>query len=147
MVWSQQTKVQYGSITTYLLTNRLPSSWGTPPFTYISPTPFSNESDFKILRNDWPYGLEPNVTHIVVWSKTPIETDSENGDVTEKSRKVIEAFVDRTFAQRLGKGGNERVLWFKNWVRLQSVRALEHIHILVKDAGNEDLEYWTGEKV
>jgi hypothetical protein len=37
-------------------------------------------------------------------------------------------------------------VWFKNWVQLQSVRALEHIHVLVKDATQADLEFWTGEK-
>jgi len=147
MAWSQQTKAQYGSITSYILTHRLPSSWGIPPFIYISPIPFHNPSDYKILLNDWPYGLESNITHLVVWSKTPIETDCENGDVTEESRRVIEGFVERMFVTRLGKGGEDRVMWFKNWVRLQSVRALEHVHVLVKDARREDLEFWTGKKV
>ena len=63
------------------------------------------------------------------------------GDVTDESRRVIEEFVQRTFVARLGK---DRVVWFKNWVQLQSVRALEHIHIVVKDAKPDDLEFWTG---
>jgi hypothetical protein len=53
--------------------------------------------------------------------------------------------VTRTFVRRLG-GDAQRVVWFKNWVQLQSVRALEHIHVLVKDATQADLEFWTGEK-
>ena len=36
----------------------------------------------------------------------------------------------------------ERVMWFKNWIKLQSVRAVEHVHVLVKDAGEELLNEW-----
>lgn len=140
MAWSADIKKQYGSMTNYLIQHRLP--WGSPPFTYISSVAFEEPSDYKILLNDWPYGLTPDITHIVVWSKTPIETDGTKGDVTDESREIIEEFVERTFAKRLGD--SKRVTWFKNWVSLQSVRALEHIHVLVKDATKEDLEFWTG---
>lgn len=142
MAWSHKINGEYGSMTNYLIQHRLP--WGSPPFSYLSRIPFENTSDFMILLNDWPYGLDPRITHLVVWSKTPIATDQKEGDVTEESRKIIEDFVKRTFAERLGN--RSRVVWFKNWVRLQSVRALEHVHVLVKDASQQDLEFWTGEK-
>lgn len=58
---------------------------------------------------------------------------------------MIEEFVERTFVDRLG-GDRSRVLWFKNWVQLQSVRALEHVHVLVNNASVEDLKFWTGKK-
>ncbi|KAH9219765.1 hypothetical protein DL95DRAFT_358453 [Leptodontidium sp. 2 PMI_412] len=152
MAWTQATKAQYGSMTSYILQHRLPSSWGKPPFTTTSLIPFASPSDYKILLNDWPYGLTDDITHIVVWSKTSIAVDETTGDVTDESRRVIEEFVRRTFGERVaGKGGGkiedemERVVWFKNWVSLQSVRALEHVHVLVKGASKEDLEFWTGE--
>lgn len=81
----------------------------------------------------------------MVWSKTPIPTDPGSGDVTDESRRIIREFVDRTFVKRLGD--DERVVWFKNWVQLQSVRALEHVHVLVRGATKEDLEFWTGKKL
>lgn len=126
-------------MTAYLLKHRLP--WGAPPFSYSSPVPFKDPSDYKILINDWPYGLTPDITHIVVWSKTPIPTDEKTGDLTPQTRKSIEDFVNRTFVDKLG-GDKNRVVWFKNWVALQSVRALEHIHVMVKDADKETLEGW-----
>lgn len=130
-------------MTNYLLQHRLP--WGSPPFTYFSSVPFGDTSDYKILINDWPYGLTADITHIVVWTKTPIATDDDKGDVTDESREVIEEFVQDTFVKRLD-GDKNRVLWFKNWVQLQSVRALEHVHVLVRDATSEDLQFWTEEK-
>ncbi|EKD21305.1 hypothetical protein MBM_00418 [Drepanopeziza brunnea f. sp. 'multigermtubi' MB_m1] len=145
MDWTALIKSQYGSTTNYLLQCRL-SSWGSPPFAYVSPIPFSCPEDFKILRNDWPYGLTTDITHLVVWSKTPIAVDETTGDMSVESRMVIEKFVERMFVHRLGEGGKERVVWFKNWVSLQSVRALEHVHVLVKDAREEDLLFWAGEK-
>ncbi|KAF7956977.1 hypothetical protein EAE96_004299 [Botrytis aclada] len=143
MSWSTTIKAEYGSMMNYILQHRLP--WGPPPFTYISSVPFENPSDYKILLNDWPYGLSKDVTHFVVWSKTPIATDDENGDVTDESRKIIEDFVKRTFADRLE--GTDRVMWFKNWVALQSVRALEHIHVLIRDVQKDDVEFWIKNKV
>jgi hypothetical protein len=143
MAWTAETKAKYGTMTAYLLEHRLP--WGSPPFRYNSAIPFSDSSDYQILLNDWPYGLTKDITHIVVWSKTPIPVDEKTGDVTKESRNIIEEFIVRTFGQRLGS--RERVVWFKNWVQLQSVRALEHVHVLVKDASEADLEFWTGKKV
>lgn len=142
MSWSRDINIEYGSMTKYLIQTKLP--WGPPPFSYISPIPFEDSSDYAILINDWPYAFTPDLTHIVVWSKTPIATDALLGDVTEESRRIIEEFVQRTFAKRLG---DDRVLWFKNWVSLQSVRALEHVHVIVRDAKKEDLEFWTGKKL
>ncbi|CZT07264.1 hypothetical protein WAI453_012970 [Rhynchosporium graminicola] len=146
--WTSATKAEYGSMSAYILQNRLPSSWGQPPFSPISTSPFSSPSDYRILVNDWPYGLADDITHIVVWSKTLIPVDEKTGDVTEESRGIIEEFVKRVFGQRLaeeGGGAIERVVWFKNWVSLQSVRTLEHVHVLVRGASKEDLKFWTGE--
>lgn len=58
--WTRDTKAQYGSMTNYLIKNRLP--WGEPPFTYTSSTPFAEPDDYRILLNDWPYGMTSDVT-------------------------------------------------------------------------------------
>jgi hypothetical protein len=109
-----------------------------------SPIPFENPEDYKILRNDWPYGLTPDIKHIVVWLKTPIPIHPDTGDLTDESRKMINEFVTQMFTQRLRDGPN-RVLWFKNWAALQSVRAVEHVHVLVKDVEEDILMEWIGE--
>ncbi|KAG6321301.1 hypothetical protein E4U22_002078 [Claviceps purpurea] len=146
MSWTANTKAQYGSMTNYLLANRLPPSWGLPPFAPESHIPFDRPSDYRILLNDWPYGLENNIAHLVVWTRTPIPTDDEMGDMTPESRALVAGFVRRCFVDALGENGKERVLWFKNWMALQSVRALEHIHVLVRDVDDDMLERWTGER-
>lgn len=61
---------------------------------------------------------------------------------------MIEEFVERVFIRGLdewdgGGEGRERVLWFKNWVSLQSVRGVDHVHVLVRDAPKQLLERWT----
>ncbi|KAF7536070.1 hypothetical protein G7054_g4826 [Neopestalotiopsis clavispora] len=143
MKWTAETKAEYGSMTQYLLAHRLPKTWGAPPFTPKSNIPFEDPSDYQVLLNDWPYGLTSDITHIVVWSRTPIKTDAQTGDMTPESRSTIQDFVQRFFIDRLGPGGEDRVLWFKNWVALQSVPALEHIHLMVKDVGQDILDEWT----
>ncbi|EFQ25039.1 hypothetical protein CGRA01v4_06653 [Colletotrichum graminicola] len=146
MKWTAETKAEYGSMTQYLLANRLPKSWGPPPFTPKSLIPFEDPSDYRVLANDWPYGLDAGITHLVVWSRTIIATDPDTGDMTPESRHSVQEFIDRYFVDSLGEGGAERVVWFKNWVALQSVRALEHIHVLVRDVDAEAIMKWTEEK-
>ncbi|PTB36428.1 uncharacterized protein TrAFT101_010316 [Trichoderma asperellum] len=146
IAWTAETKAQYGTITEYILQTRLPKAWGVPPFIPESLVPFDAASDYKVLLNDWPYGLTPEITHIVVWSRTPIPTDPETGDLTTESRAQVEDFVKAYFVDTLGAGGEQQVLWFKNWVALQSVRTLEHFHVLVRNVDDDMLERWTGER-
>ncbi|KAL4933302.1 GIG1 family protein [Aspergillus undulatus] len=150
--WTKSIKAEYGNITNYICKNRLhwPIPSSTSPLTFSNPTPFADASDYKILRNDWPYGLAAGITHLVVWSRTPIAVRGEDGVITEESRALIEEFVQRVFVKRLeGPDGVEgpqgRVLWFKNYTALQSVRGLEHIHILLREVPERFLKEWTGE--
>lgn len=133
-------------MTNYLLAHRLPKAWGPPPFTPVSQVPFEDPSDYRVLVNDWPYGLAPGITHLVVWTRTAIATDTDKGDMTPESREWVAAFVKRYFVDRLGPDGEGRVEWFKNWVVLQSVRAVEHIHVLVRDVDPKIIEEWTREQ-
>ncbi|EFX02726.1 hypothetical protein CMQ_2655 [Grosmannia clavigera kw1407] len=150
MKWTADTKAEYGSITNYLIAHRLPKAWGSPPYVPTSTTPFAHPSDYQVLLNDWPYGLTPDVTHMVVWTRTMIPTDSETGDMTPESRARVAGFVKRIFTDQIdavedGGDGDSRVLWFKNWAQLQSVRQLEHVHVLVRNASPELLKAWTAE--
>ncbi|KAF4541488.1 hypothetical protein BFW01_g12762 [Lasiodiplodia theobromae] len=147
--WTSDVRRRFGSITNYLLRERL--RW-TPAvqdevqgiaFACADPTPFAHPDDFLVLRNDWPYGLDPGIVHICVWLKTPLDLKPEDGDLTDRARDQVEDFVTATFRVPLGEGTKgERVLWFKNWAQLQSVRGVDHVHVLIKDAPPELLEGW-----
>jgi hypothetical protein len=122
-----------------------------PLAAFKNPRPFADPEDYKILRNDWPYGLTPGISHLIVWLRTPIPVQSEEGHLTDESRAMIDRFVQKTFVDRLAKDRSfsdpaSHVLWFKNWVGLQSVRALEHVHILVRDVPEDILFEWSGER-
>lgn len=150
LAWSYNIKKQDGGITNFVINERLRwtpiSNTGPPLFEHASQIPFERREDYAVLLNDWPYGFEAGISHILVWSKTPIKTDDTRGDVTEESRRLIEEFVEKFFIRELGERGAERVLWFKNWVSLQSVRGVDHVHVLVKDAPQELLARWTERK-
>jgi hypothetical protein len=110
--------------------------------------PFAKPSNCKILFNDWPYGLTDDIQQLVVWMKTRLETDDTTGELTEESRALVQSFVDKTFSgcvhkQETGVLGEDRVLWFKNVPKLQSVGALEHFHVIVRGASKAMLDSWT----
>lgn len=58
--------------------------------------------DVKILYNDWPYGIDEKIVHLVVWTKFELEEDPATGDLTTEARKSIDEYVDRTFCSVLG---------------------------------------------
>ena len=155
VAWSSQTKAAFGSITNFICQKRLhwdplPSSSTEtgPVFACKSAIPFEDSDDYKILRNDWPYGWTADITHLVVWLKNRIPVNEETGDLTPESRHRVEDFVHKTFLDELGRTGHAKdsVLWFKNWAQLQSVRGLEHVHVLVRNIPEEIIFRWTGER-
>ncbi len=70
---------------------------------------FDKEGDVKILWNDWPYGLDERIVHLVVWTKFELEEDVRTGDLRESVRGEIEGFVERVFGRRVG-GENVSIL-------------------------------------
>ncbi|KAG2002102.1 hypothetical protein GB937_009768 [Aspergillus fischeri] len=147
--WSKGIKKQYGGILNYICQERL--RWDqqeSKQVVFKNPIPFASPSDYCIRFNDWPYGVAPGIWHLVVWLKTPFPVQ-EDGNLTTESRARIETFVLATFVQRLAREAHvdapeDRVLWFKNWAALQSVSALEHFHVMVRDASEEALREWIG---
>jgi len=105
--------------------------------------PFENPSDYKVLYNDWPYGIDLDIVHLVVWTKFALQDDPITGDLTPESRAMIEAFVQKTFC---GKNGSsqENTIWFRNWKSLKSVHALEHFHVMLYKPDPEFLRKITG---
>lgn len=159
MSWCRDIKEAYGSVTNFILQERvgwepLPSSQpdAAPKFAYKDSVPFADRSDFKVLVNDWPYGFEDGITHIVVWLKTTVPAEPETGVITDDGARLVETFVDRYFVRRMrdvgllkeGESSGNAVMWFKNWIKLQSVRAVEHVHVLVRGATEDLLKEWSG---
>lgn len=86
-------KQEYGSVMNFVLSKRL--RWTAP----VKPAgkPFELDEDIKILWNDWPYGIDPRIVHLVVWTKFDLEEDPSTGDLTDAARRQIDEFVQATF--------------------------------------------------
>ena len=66
--WTKEIRQRFPNITDYILTEKLhwtpvqPVTTSSPPiFEPESLVPFEIPSDYKILRNDWPYGFENDI--------------------------------------------------------------------------------------
>lgn len=164
--WSHDTRLQYGNMVNYILQKKLfwtpitsTSESPVPLFACANPTPFADPADYQILLNDWPYGLALGIVHIVIWLKPRLNVVPETGDLTAEARELVRRFVGERFvndliqlyesstgkaeqAEEELKAANDRVLWFKNWGKLQSVQGIDHVHVLVRDTPPELIEKW-----
>ncbi|KAH0033400.1 hypothetical protein KCU78_g2499, partial [Aureobasidium melanogenum] len=59
--YTAKLKEQYGSVMNFVMTERLRWQDLVP-----QGEPFSNPDDIKILLNDWPYGIDTRIVHLVV---------------------------------------------------------------------------------
>jgi hypothetical protein len=147
--WSIRIREEYGSMPNFILKYRL--GWeplpyansanadsAPPTFAVRNPVPLADRADYKILRTDWPYGVEAGIVHICVWLKTQLPVVPETGGLTDEGQEMVQSFVTEHFERGLGLEGQDRVLWFKNWGALQSVRALEHFHVFLRLEANND---------
>ncbi|PHH75265.1 hypothetical protein CDD80_2511 [Ophiocordyceps camponoti-rufipedis] len=147
----------YGSVADYLLRERL--RWPPPvtprgrPFEYPS-------DDVRILLNDWPYGIDPRIVHLVIWTKFQLDEDPTTGQLTDSARAGIDAFVTGTFCSRLppDRVGSRplshlvaadtsrevaQIIWFKNWSSLRSVDQIQHFHVMMFDPDPEIIRHVT----
>ncbi|KAK3651390.1 hypothetical protein LTR22_012123 [Elasticomyces elasticus] len=127
---------QYGSVMKFVMDERL--RWQDLE---ARGKGFDDAADYKILLNDWPYGVDERIVHIVVWTKFELVSDPATDDLTPEARKEIEAFVDERFVSRCGK---ENVIWFKNWSSLKSIHAVEHFHVMLFDPDKNFVKEITG---
>ncbi|BCR85219.1 GIG1 family protein [Aspergillus chevalieri] len=127
--YTTQIKARYGSVMRFVVKERL--RWGDgDDLDALKPKgrPFKYAEDIKTLYNDWPYGVEEGIIHLVVWVKFELEDDPATDDLTPRARKEIDDYVKETFCSRVPP---ERVVWFKNWKSLKSVHAIEHFHVML----------------
>jgi hypothetical protein len=57
--------------------------------------------DIRIIYNDWPYGVDKDIIHLVVWTKFRLEDDPATDDLTPRARADIESYVQKTFCARV----------------------------------------------
>ncbi|KAK0387641.1 hypothetical protein NLU13_3886 [Sarocladium strictum] len=118
---------RYGSVERYMLEERL--GWDAEELGGNADgerkKPFEERSDYRILMNDWPYGVEKGIEHVVVWTKFSLGGEEEGED---SGRDAIEEFMEQVFYSHLPR---ENVVWFRNWGALKSVHAVEHFHIML----------------
>ena len=111
-----------------------------PKFAFENPVPFAARSDYRILLNDWPYGVTPDIKHICVWLKTPLPKDSVKGALTDEGTDMVNTFIKNKIEQPLGIEGQDKLQWFRNYTILQSIRSVDHVHVLLRGVDEELLD-------
>ncbi|KAL8843815.1 MAG: hypothetical protein Q9176_001777 [Flavoplaca citrina] len=126
--YNAKLKKKHGSVMNFVLQERL--KWAD--LEQKDPAPFRDPAtaDIKTLYNDWPYGIDERIVHLVVWTKFDLPDDPDTKVLTKEMRGEIDEYVDKTFCQAVPK---ENVIWFKNWKALKSIHSVEHFHVMLFD--------------
>ncbi|ORY85075.1 hypothetical protein BCR37DRAFT_378123 [Protomyces lactucae-debilis] len=119
---------------TTLQDGRLVSSQG---FQVAAPNLFQDQRDWKCLKNDFPYGFEDDITHLVVWLKHALPQDAD-GVLEPDTQVQVESFIYTHLCKNLPR---ERIVFFFNPPSLKSIGALEHFHVCLQ--GVDYREYVT----
>lgn len=152
----QDSRYQVRGVMDYVLKERL--HWELScdgegkPFVASKGRPFEcPKDDIKILCNDWPYGIDSEIVHLVVWTKFKLEEDPKTGRLTVESDAKMRSFAYEKFAHYnvsqsfsilhlhqlaappLMLITNEWIKYvcFHNWGELKSVPLVEHFHVML----------------
>jgi hypothetical protein len=134
---------EYGGFQPFIIKEKL--KWVANDSGVIEPANpvfLGDNSDVKMLLNDYPYGVDPGIVHIVVWSKAVIPEDGTGKPADEATRK-IKAYIKNTFQDQLGMRPDD-ILWFKNSFDLRSIRSIEHFHVLLNQPPMSKLQLLIG---
>lgn len=113
---------------------------------------FTKQSLFKTQLNDFPYYYEDNVMHLLIWSKIKIPLylndttdidmfDSQNNnfpDTNPSCVKIIDQFLKQTLCDKFNLKPGKDYVWFLNYSNLQSIKAISHLHVLIRWKDHEE---------
>ncbi|KAI9734241.1 MAG: hypothetical protein M1834_002345 [Cirrosporium novae-zelandiae] len=88
---------KYGSVENYMIKERLHWENDLKPKGKVA---FAEPSDYKIIINDWPYGLAEKIVHLTVWTKFKLTINPDTlipDDLSPQVKRVIDRFVAKTF--------------------------------------------------
>ncbi|KAL8997299.1 MAG: hypothetical protein Q9169_003391 [Polycauliona sp. 2 TL-2023] len=143
--YNAQLKKKHGSVMEFVLKERLqwtgleqqdpapfrdPATGRCSSIDHVGQSVHTVVGDIKILYNDWPYGIDERIVHLVVWTKFDLPDDPDTQELTKEMRREIDEYVNETFCQLVPK---ENVIWFKNWKALKSIHSVEHFHVMLFD--------------
>lgn len=104
---------------------------------YIKNKYFSdNEKDkmCEISLNEFPYNIENNVYHLLLWFN-PLHFNNDENLNDIKYTKLIESYVEKAINNKLIPYNNNlkyEPIYFENHNFNRSIRAIKHIHIFIK---------------
>lgn len=97
IAYNWKVKQEYGSVMHFVVSQKL--GWQHP--VKAEAAPFKSPNDISIKWNDWPYGIDEKIVHLVVWTKFDLEEDPITGDLTDAARKEIDDYVKETFCKKI----------------------------------------------
>ncbi len=74
---------------------------------------FNSNKSYSIRKNDFPYDIEPNISHYILWIK---DESLSIEDIIFSSFKIDK---------------KENILWYRNLPENRSIKSIIHYHIFI----------------
>lgn len=85
----------------------------------------SQPMKYSLQENEYPYDVDKNIKHLVLWSLEPIEAEADKADKADKSDEV-NIILEKEIK------GNKDLCWFEQTLDKKSVKGVWHIHVFVE---------------
>ncbi|KAL8907763.1 MAG: hypothetical protein Q9171_005721 [Xanthocarpia ochracea] len=105
--YNAQLKKKHGSVMDFVVKERL--RWTDLESKDIAPFNDPATGDIKILYNDWPYGIDERIIHLVVWTKFDLPDDPNTKELTTEMRREIDEYVNKKFGHSVPKKNVSRL--------------------------------------
>ncbi|QEU61233.1 hypothetical protein KDRO_E01050 [Kluyveromyces lactis] len=143
-------------LVSFILTSRL--HWDVKELNHFNNIAFASDEDkikalfkdkttLKILTNDYPYNLEDSISHILIWSKiyiplyqSNVNASTDDSVVMQSMNTEVKQLIEKFLDHLLKPLGLTDYIWFINYPRLQSIKTVSHIHVLIKSNDKDTVQ-------
>ena len=92
---------------------------------YLIEKYLSNDNDYNMAINNYPYYLEEGINHYVIWfKKEKFDIYNNPGSI----EKIIKEFI---FENELGNSCN--FIYYQNIEELRSIPSIPHVHVYINN--------------
>ena len=102
---------------------------------YIQNNYFKKKENYIFIKNNFPYELEDNILHFVLWFHTKFTNNSSNNFPNDLNNHEI--FIKKCIKESFKEFDNYEYIFFENNLNCRSIPDIRHVQVFMKNKINK----------